>query len=56
MNLTSTDGATLVAVHADDAEEVVILPPGKHARPVATTSLAGGDSSLRWRPGRAAWR
>ena len=42
MNLTSTDGATLVAVHADDAEEVVILPPGKHARPVATLPMPAG--------------
>ena len=42
MNLTSTDGATLVAVRADDAEEIVILPPGKHARPVATLPMPAG--------------
>ncbi len=43
MNLTSTDGATLVAVRADDAEEVDILPPGKHARPVAALPMPAGN-------------
>ena len=42
MNLTSTDGATLVSVHTDVAEEVVIRPPGKQARTVATLAMPAG--------------
>ena len=42
MNLTSTDGATLVAVQTDDAEEIVIRPPGKDARTVATLAMPAG--------------
>ena len=42
MNLTSTDGATLVAVHTSDAEEIVIRAPGKTARAVATLPLPAG--------------
>jgi copper(I)-binding protein len=42
MNLTSTDAATLVAVHTDDAEEIVIRPPGKDARAVATLPMPAG--------------
>ena len=42
MNLTSTDAATLVAVHTDDAEEIVIRPPGKNARTVATLPMPAG--------------
>ena len=32
MNLTSTNGATRVAVHTDEAEAIVIRSPGKGGR------------------------
>ncbi len=42
MNLTSTDGATLVAVHTDDAAEIVIRPPGKNTRTLAALPMPAG--------------
>jgi copper(I)-binding protein len=54
MNLTSTDGATLVAVRTDDAAAIVIRGPGKGARTLdvlplpakALVALAPGKTRL----------
>lgn len=42
MNLTSTDGATLVAVRTDEAAAVAIVGPGKGAAAVASLPLPAG--------------
>jgi len=52
MNLTSTDGATLVAVHTADAEEIVIRAPGKIAHVVTTLPLPAG-TRVALAPGRS---
>jgi periplasmic copper chaperone A len=39
MNLTSTDGATLVAVHTDEAAAIVIRGSGKAARTIPVLPL-----------------
>jgi copper(I)-binding protein len=42
MNLTSTDGATLVAVRSDEAVEAGIRGPGKGTRTVPSLALPAG--------------
>ena len=42
MNLTSTDGATLVAVRTDEAKEVVIRGAGKSLRTIPQLPLPAG--------------
>ena len=42
MNLTSTDGTTLVAVHSDEAAAVAIVGPGKGTAAVASMALPAG--------------
>ena len=42
MNLTSTDGASLVAVHTEEAAAIVIRGPGKAARTVPMLPLPAG--------------
>jgi copper(I)-binding protein len=51
MNLTSTDGASLVAVHTEDAEAIVIRGPGKDARTVPMLPLPAG-TLVALAPGR----
>ena len=42
MELTSTEGATLVGVRCDTAKRIEIQPPGASARPVSELSLPAG--------------
>jgi copper(I)-binding protein len=42
MNLTSTDGATLVAVRTDDAAAIALRGPGKGVRTVDKLALPAG--------------
>jgi len=51
MNLTSTDGASLVAVRTGEAAGIVIRSPGKGARTVLTLPLPAG-TLVALAPGR----
>jgi copper(I)-binding protein len=51
MNLTSTDGASLVAVHTEEAAAIVIRGPGKGARTVPMLPLPAG-TLVALAPGR----
>lgn len=52
MNLTSTDGATLVAVRTDEAAAVAIVGPGKGAAAVASLTLPA-KAVVALAPGKA---
>jgi copper(I)-binding protein len=51
MNLTSTDGASLVAVHTDEAAAIVIRGPGNGARKILMLPLPAG-TLVALAPGR----
>ena len=46
MELTSTEGATLVGVRCDTAKRVEILLPGASAKPVSELALPAGQKIL----------
>ena len=46
MELTSTDGATLVGVRCDTAKRIEIQPPGNGAKPVSELALPAGKKIL----------
>ena len=46
MELTSTEGATLVGVRCDTAKRVELRPPGVSAKPVSELALPAGQKIL----------
>jgi len=46
MELTSTDGATLVGVRCETAKRIEIRPPGTGAKPVSELALPAGKKIL----------